>query len=144
MSTDSPHGAVPHVLRESEPSRDTDSIARRISRLEFGTRRCVYVSAGFGGIVLLLGSGEILGGLDVLVAAIVTLVVLGVFCIAMAYVAFLRESSRLSAKLIEGRDETEPAGQYDPRPHHWYVAGSLALMLNGAALVVGVWVAAFA
>ena len=143
MSTKSPHEPS-SSSNESHPPRDSDTIAHRILRLDAGMKRCGFVLAGLGGLVLLLGPGDLLAGATIFPPIIVTLIVLATLCLGLAYVPMLMETSALKAKVEEGTaDEGDAAGSYDPTPHYWYVAGATALALGGLAMVIGTWLAAF-
>ncbi|WP_159604011.1 hypothetical protein [Agromyces humi] len=144
MSTDSPHEPAPPSAEATDPPRDSDSIARRILRLDVAMKRCGYVAVGLSGLVLLLGPGDLLSGATLFPPIIVTLIVFATLSLGMAYVPLLMETSRLKARLAEGRaGEDDSAGRYDPTPHHWYIAGAVTLAVGGLMMVIGSWLAAF-
>lgn len=71
---------------------------------------------------------------------LVTLIVIGVACLGMSVVTVIVEQGHLAVEVADrGRGNIDPAGPFNPWPHHWYSAGLVMLGLAGAFLIIGVW-----
>ncbi|MFF2371251.1 hypothetical protein [Agromyces sp. NPDC058110] len=123
------------------PSRNDDSVARRIARLESAEKRCRYVGTGFAGLVLILSINE-LEAADFARSIMVTLIVFGVASLGISVVNVIDEAGKLRGQVINGGlAESDPAGAYDPHPHFWYVAGLVILAISAIVLIAATWVA---
>lgn len=135
----------PEADRNSGPAwpadvdRDADSIARRLARLTAAEKRCRYVATGFAGLVLFLGIGGFVDKGPIL-PILVTLIVIGVSCLGMSVVTVIVEQAHLQVELSDrSRSNSDPAGPFNPWPHHWYSAGLIVLGIAGVFLLIGVW-----
>ena len=138
------------VTRDVDPDRDTragpadvdrnaDSIAQRMARLSAAEKRCRYVATGFAGLVLFLGADG-LATRGPMLPVLVTLIVIGVACLGMSVVTVIVEQGHLEVEVADrARSNVDPAGPFNPWPHHWYSAGLVILGLAGAFLIFGVW-----
>ena len=140
--TDVPRERSRHPSTYQSPKVDT--VARRISRYGTSVKRCAFIAAGFGGLLVLLGPGDILSDAPRFFAPVIlTLALLGVGCVGWAYIPFLMGQSDLEAHVEDGTIKpSDPAEETNHYPYAMHVSYVLALVLLGVAsafMLAGAW-----
>ncbi len=129
-------------MSTARPDRDSD--ARRQMRYEVNSKRTQYIGAGFGGLLLLLGTGGILNDAPaVFPPLIVTFIAIGAVCNGIAYANYLVGASLLKAALADEL-EGKTVGNFDHVPHLYNVAGMISGTFAGLLMIIGAWIGAFA
>lgn len=129
---------------QPRPNPADDTVGDRIARNTIATKRCTFVGAGLGALVLLVGSGDLLRDAPaVCVPLIVSLIFVGGGCLGLAYIPFLIASEMLSAKNAEVISRTgkplELVPPYNFYAHGFYVASVWLLVAAAVAVLAAVW-----
>jgi len=121
-----------------------DTVARRISRYKTSVKRCAFVGAGFGGLLLVLGPGTLIAHAPGFFSPVIlTVVVFGAGFVGWAYISFLMGRADLEADVEDGTvarsDLAQETNRYSRAIHFSYLAALLALAVASALTVLAAW-----